>query len=258
MMSNERYEVFALKYAERNSRTRNDSFMFDDDHTSQHDMDYFIWVARNAERTVLIDTGYDTAEAKRRNRPILNDPTEMLGRLGIKPMDVTDLVVTHLHYDHAGGLHLFEHAQFHIQEAELGFAVSGCMCHPTLRAPFTADHVCTTVRQLYNGKVTFYTGSGQVAPGIRVHHVGGHSSGLQIVDIDTETGPVILASDASHYYENYRKAKLFPIVVNPPAMLEGFAKLRSFEEQGYTVVPGHDPQVLQRSPPHLPGIVKLA
>lgn len=257
-MSHEQYEVFALKYAERNSRTRNDSFMFDDDHASQHDMDYYIWVARNAERTILIDTGYDADEARRRNRPILKDPIEMLKMLGASPADISDVVVTHLHYDHAGGLHNFEHAQLHMQEAELSFAVSGCMCHPTLRAPFTADHVCAAVRQLYGGKVTFYSGSGQVAPGLRVHQVGGHSKGLQIVDIDTATGPLILASDASHYFENYRRAKLFPIVVDPQAMLHGFAQLRNFEERGYKVVPGHDPEVLKINQSYLPGIAKLA
>ncbi|WDR01578.1 FCD domain-containing protein [Devosia algicola] len=207
LMADDQYEVFALKYAERNGRTRADSFQFDDDHASPHAMDYYIWVLRNHARTILVDTGYDTREATRRGRPILSEPIGMLKRLGIAPTDITDLIVTHLHYDHAGSLDQFEHARFHLQQAELGFAVSPCMCHPVLRAPFTAEHVCTAVKQLYSGKLTFHDGSAQIVPGVRVHRVGGHSSGLQIVEVDTANGPLILASDASHYYENFEREK---------------------------------------------------
>ncbi|WDR04521.1 N-acyl homoserine lactonase family protein [Devosia rhodophyticola] len=248
-MADDQYEVFALKYAQRNGRTRADSFQFDDDHASPHDMDYFVWILRNGARTILVDTGYDTKEAARRGRPILSEPIDMLKRMDIAPTDITDLIVTHLHYDHAGSLDQFEHAQFHLQQAELGFAVSPCMCHSALRAPFTADHVCTAVKQLYAGKLTFHDGSGQIVPGVRVHRVGGHSSGLQIVEVDTANGPLVLASDASHYYENFEREKLFPIVVDPLAMLDGFKLLQTYRAKGAIVVPGHDPEVLKRFAP---------
>ncbi|MEM1301677.1 MAG: MBL fold metallo-hydrolase, partial [Pseudomonadota bacterium] len=101
------WEVYAVKYAERNSRTRADSFIFDDNHDAPHAMDYFIWVLQKGDRTILVDTGYDAAEAASRNRPIATDPRDALKPLGIVAEDVTEIIVTHLHYDHAGGLHLF-------------------------------------------------------------------------------------------------------------------------------------------------------
>ncbi len=64
MSDRETYEVFALKYAERSDRTRGNSFIFDDDHASVHPIDYFIWVIRNAHRTIVVDTGYDSAEGQ--------------------------------------------------------------------------------------------------------------------------------------------------------------------------------------------------
>ena len=76
------WEVFAIKYAERNSRTRADSFIFDDDHASQHDMDYFIWVLKSENRTIVVDTGYDEVEARRRDRPILRDPGKLSSSCG--------------------------------------------------------------------------------------------------------------------------------------------------------------------------------
>ena len=78
------WQVYALKYAERNSRTRADSFLFDDDHASPHDMDYFIWVLKSGDRTIVVDTGYDTKEANRRDRPIIRDPAQSLEAIGIK------------------------------------------------------------------------------------------------------------------------------------------------------------------------------
>ena len=99
----ETWQVFALKYAERNERQRLDSFLFDDDHASPHAMDYFVWVVRNANRTILVDTGYDATEAARRGRPVQRHPVEALKAVDIAPEDIDTVIVTHLHYDHAGG-----------------------------------------------------------------------------------------------------------------------------------------------------------
>lgn len=244
----ETYEVYALKYAERNSRTRADSFLFDDDHASQHDMDYFIWVIRNENRTIVVDTGYDEKEAAGRGRDILKDPVTCLAEFGIAADEVETVIVSHLHYDHAGKLPAFEKAQFHIQAAEMAYATGPCMCHDALRAPFTADHVCDMVRKVYSGKVTFHDGDGEIAPGVTVHRVGGHSSGLQIIQVMTKNGPLVLASDASHYYENFLKKKLFPIVVNAAEMLAGFDRLTAMAPSPEAIIPGHDPLVRRLFP----------
>jgi len=65
------WEVHAVKYAERNARTRADSFIFDDNHDAPHAMDYFMWVLRRGDEVILVDTGYDQPEAASRERPIL-------------------------------------------------------------------------------------------------------------------------------------------------------------------------------------------
>lgn len=258
------WDIHAVKYADRNARTRADSFLFDDNHDAPHAMDYYIWVLRRGAETIVVDTGYDTAEATARGRPIRMEPGEALAPLGITPQDVTTVIVTHLHYDHAGGLHLFPNATLHMQAAEMAFATGPCMCHDALRMPFTADHVCEAVKRLYSGKVIFHDGEAQVAEGVTVHCIGGHSRGLQCVRVRTQSGWMVLASDAAHYYENFMAEKPFPIVVDLQDMLDGFTTLKRLASAPNLIIPGHDPLVRDLFPagvaPHItrldPGPIK--
>lgn len=242
------WEVYAVKYADRNSRTRRDSFIFDDDHAALHPMDYFMWVLRRGSETILVDTGYDASEARLRDRPIRQDPAASLAPLGLKPEDITCVIVTHLHYDHAGGLHLFPNAKLHMQAAEMAYATGPCMCHDTLRMPFTAGHICEAVTRLYSGQVVFHDGDSEVAEGVTVHCIGGHSRGLQAVRVRTAAGWLILASDAAHYYENIFARKPFPIVVDLQNMLDGFDTLQKLATAPTLIVPGHDPLVTKAYP----------
>ncbi len=242
------WQVHAVKYADRNARTRADSFIFDDNHDAPHAMDYFMWVLTNGDQTILVDTGYDQPEAAARDRPITLDPREALKPLGVKAETITQLIVTHLHYDHAGGLHLFPNATIHLQQAEMAYATGPCMCHGTLQMPFTADHVCEAVKRVYSGRCVFHDGDGQVADGVTVHCLGGHSRGLQAVRVRTDAGWLCLASDATHYYENVFEKKPFPIVVDLEDMLAGFDTLHRLASDPKLIIPGHDPLIRELFP----------
>lgn len=245
---NDHWAVYALKYAERNGRTRAESFLDDDHPAAPHGMDYFVWVLDNGTRQILVDTGYDATEADRRGRPILRDPAQSLQALQLDPGTVDTVIITHLHYDHAGGLDRYPQATFHLQDVEMSFATGPCMCDPTLQAPFTVDHVCEMVRHVYAGRVVFHRGDAEVAPGVTLHRIGGHSKGLQVVRVMTATGPLCLASDAAHYYENFLEGRLFPIVVDTDAMRAGFKTIVALGGTTERVIPGHDPLVRERFP----------
>ena len=242
------WEVHAVKYADRDARIRGDSFLFDDRHDVPHPMDYFLWVLRRGAETILVDSGYDAAEGTARARPIRMDPADALAPLGVVPGAVEHIVVTHLHYDHAGGLHLFPRARLHLQAAEMAYATGPCMRHGTLRMPFTADHVCEAIRRLYAGQVVFHDGDAEIADGVTVHRIGGHSRGLQAVRVRTTAGWLVLASDAAHFYENLHARKPFPIVVDLEDMLRGFDTLERLASARALIVPGHDPAVMRLFP----------
>jgi glyoxylase-like metal-dependent hydrolase (beta-lactamase superfamily II) len=247
-MSSDTYEILALKYARLAERRRFESFISADDHDAPHPIDYFVWVIRNAERTIVVDTGFDATEGAKRGRKIDRTPAAALEQVGVAASTVDQVIVTHLHYDHAGTLSAFPKARFHLQAAEMAYATGPCMCHAHLRHPFTADHVCEMVRNVYSGRVIFQNGDGEIAPGITVHKIGGHSRGLQCVRVATATGPVVLASDASHFYENFEMGKVFPITIDIGDVLDGYRRLIALAGSPRRVVPGHDPLVLERYP----------
>ncbi|MGR3502289.1 N-acyl homoserine lactonase family protein [Pseudaestuariivita sp.] len=242
------WSIYALKYAERNARTRADSFLKDDHPAAPHGMDYFVWVLDNGAQQIVVDTGYDADEGARRDRPILRDPAQALSALSLDAETVETVIITHLHYDHAGGLTRYPRAKFHMQAQEMAFATGPCMCDPAQQAPYTAEHICDMVRHVFSGRVVFHQGDAQVAPGVTVHRVGGHSSGLQAVRVMTAQGPVCLASDAAHYYENFEAGKLFPIVFDQAEMRRGFTLIQSLAKGSGLVIPGHDPLVRERFP----------
>jgi glyoxylase-like metal-dependent hydrolase (beta-lactamase superfamily II) len=258
-MMDETYEILALKYAGITDRTRFDSFMYPDDHASPHPIDFFVWVIRNANRTILLDTGFDRTEARRRDCPVELEPLEALQRIGIAADSIETVIISHLHFDHAGTLDHYPAAQFHIQEAEVAYATGPCMCERgTMGDAYTADHVCSLVKKIYSGRVQFHDGDGEVAPGVTVHRTGGHTKGLQSVRVATESGYVVLASDASHYYENFERRQPFSITLDVAETVRSYTRLEALATSRKHVIPGHDPLVLTRYPawkPETQGLV---
>ena len=116
------------------------------------------------------------------------------------------MIVTHLHYDHVGNFEIFPRATFHLQDREMAYATGRYMCHQRLRMPFDVENVTGMVRELYRGRVAFHDGDEELASGLSLHLVGGHSHGLQFVRVHTARGWVVVASDAAHFYANWRAA----------------------------------------------------
>ena len=159
-------------------------------------------------------------------------------------------VLTHLHYDHAGNLDKLPNAQFHVQDDELDFATGRYMCFVPMRHAYSVEDVVTLVRYVYQDRVVFHDGDEHIAPGVSLLKIGGHTKGLQAVRVNTQRGWVVLASDASHYYENMEKGRPFPIVHNVADMLSGYARLSAAAQSEDHIIPGHDPQVMSRYPRH--------
>ena len=246
-MSDDTYEVYAVRYGHHDRRSP-ENFLGGDPHDILQPLDFYVWAIVGAGRTYLVDTGFDAAMAARRKRDLLKPVDDGLAAIGIKPDAVEDVIVTHLHYDHTGNYELFPRARYHLQDGEMAYATGRCMCHAHLRMPFEADDVTAMVRKVFAGRVVFHDGDEEIAPGLTVHRIGGHSKGLQSVRVKTRRGHVVLASDATHLYQHIDEGRVFPITYNVGEVLEGYAKLKRLAPSRDHIVPGHDPQVLARYP----------
>ena len=130
----------------------------------------------------------------------------------------------------------------------MSFATGRCMCFSGLRLPFSVEHVTQMVRHVFSERVTFHSDEGEVAPGVTLHRVGGHSDGLQVVRVETARGPVVLASDAAHFYGNMHRRNPFPIVYNVGDMYQGWLTVERLAGHPDRVIPGHDPLVTEIYP----------
>ncbi len=249
----EPYEVYAVRYA-RHDRSASANFLGGDPHDDPMPLDYFVWAIRGRGKTYVVDTGFGAEQARERRRELLRSPAEGLRAIGIDPARVEDVIITHMHYDHAGGLDLFPNANFHIQDREAAFCTGRMMCHDTFRHSMAVEDVLGLVRRVFGGRVRFHDGAEEIAPGLSVHFIGGHTMGLQCVRVETRRGYVVLASDAAHLYAHLEQRRAFPVVYNVADMLEGHETLKRLATSPRHIVPGHDPLVGQIYPAARPGL----
>ena len=251
------YELFALKYATRPAN-RSDHFIGGDPHDGPMPMDYFVWVAKNADRAVVIDIGFTAESGGKRGRTLDRDPIDSLALLGVDPAKVEDVILTHMHYDHVGNFHKFPKARFHLQEPEMQYATGRHMKYKQLAKSFEPDDVCGVVRLNFDGRVVYHNGPAVILPGIGLVPTGGHSAGLQFVNVNTRRGNVVVASDVAHYYENMETYRPFTTALHIDKMLEAFDTLRAHAPTPDHIVPGHDPLVMTRYPAPSPALEGIA
>jgi glyoxylase-like metal-dependent hydrolase (beta-lactamase superfamily II) len=240
------FEILAVKYATVD-RARQSNFLnpVDGDPDAPMALDFFVWLVVGHGTVLLVDTGFSSASALVRNRQYLVSPMESVRRLGYTMEEVKDVVITHLHYDHAGNLGAFPNAKLWVQDREVRYATGDCMCDPKQNHFFSTDDVACLINQ---GNVQLVDGFHELRDGIELHRVGGHTDGLQVVRVRTARGWVVLASDAAHYRENLLKDNPFPAIYNLDDMLLGYARIRELADGEENIVPGHDPQVCVRFP----------
>lgn len=253
------YEVTAVRYGTR-STTKSDVFLHYDSYGEPDEsigMDYFFWVARSPARTILVDCGFNERSGARRGRTMLCPPVVALRRLGIAPEDIGLLILTHGHYDHIGNLDEFPAAELIMSAREYEFWTGPLADRPLFATSSEASDVDALRRARDAGRLRLLPrraadatpAAHDVADGVRVLEVGGHTPGELVVLVSDGDGEVVLASDALHYYDEMRLDRPFRHVTDLPAMYAGFELLRGLAENGARkVVAGHDPEVMRRFP----------
>ena len=123
------------------------------------------------------------------------------------------------------------------------FATGRWMLDEGERGAYSAEHVAELVHRLFEKRVAFHREDGEVAPRVTVHRMPGHTMGMQAVRVPTRRGWVLLASDATHYYEHWVRRVPFAICWSRDDLLQSYRRFESLADSEDHVVPGHDPLV---------------
>lgn len=244
------YAVYAVQYGRRQG-VRGEHFLgWDNASGERHDTAYYAWLALSADRTVLIDCGiHPDAALLTPGWHFREAVVDILGAAGVTAAQVDTLVLTHLHYDHAGGMRTIPGARVVVQQAELAYWAGPEARRITREAWLTdPEDIRHLARRPTGRQIDFVDGDVTVAPGLSAHRVGGHTAGLQIVRVQTDAGPAVIASDASHFFENMETDRPGPVLHDMPGVFRGFDQARRLAAGG-PVVPGHDPRVMERFAP---------
>lgn len=252
------YRVYAVRYAMNPTRTRNGAFVRDLDPTEPLGIDFYFWVAISDEEVVVIDTGMAAELAARQGHTLVIDPIAALSKLGIAPADVKTVVMTHLHYDHAGNTDAFPNATFHLQAEEMAFVTGPLMAHRWLRHAYSSAEIQRFVGYLHDDRLRLHGREAEIADGMTVHWVGGHSLGQEVVRIRTESGWLVLASDALHYGEELTRGIPYALSANNVDMLASHERIRQLAGQRGRIIPGHDPLVIKEFPVAVEGLEGIA
>lgn len=247
------YEVVIVKYGTRETR-KSDVFLNYAIYGEPDEpirMDYFFWVVRNERCTILVDTGFSKIGGAVRNRTFLIDPARAYAALGVDPASQPTVVITHAHYDHIGNIDLFPAASLVLAQREYDFWTGPRAGRAQFQHSVQREEIAALAAAHADGRVRTFADRTELAPGIELIEIGGHTPGQSVVLVRTASGPVLLASDAIHYYEEYERDRPFAFVADLVAMYAGFDRIRAMVDAGVVrhLVSGHDPDTLARFTP---------
>ncbi|MFG2007132.1 N-acyl homoserine lactonase family protein [Spirillospora sp. NPDC048911] len=248
------FRVYAICYGHRDGRRGQHFHGYDERWDEPHPTAYYVWLAISDRHTVVIDTGISPDRAERLpGLDYLASPVATLERMGFAAGSVDHVVLTHLHYDHTGTADAFERARYVVQRTELDYWTGPWAKRIGRERWLVGDRDLTRLLAAHDeGRVSLVDGDADVVPGLSVHLVGGHTAGTQVVRVRTARGHLVLASDASHFYENVEEDRPFAILHSMTGMYGAFDRIKELADGPGLIVPGHDPEVRRRFP-RLPG-----
>jgi glyoxylase-like metal-dependent hydrolase (beta-lactamase superfamily II) len=230
------------------------------DRSRKLDIQMMVWVLKGPNgANVLVDSGfYRDKFFKQWKVKDFIKPSEAIGKVGLKPEDITDLIITHMHWDHADGMDLFPKARVWIQQDEYSYYTGEGWQPAGNHGGIDADDVMALVKLNIEGRVRLLKGDNQeVASGIKVYTGGRHTYASQYVGVRAKAGTVVIASDNCYLYENLDKHAPIAQTLDSESNLKAQDRMKQLASNMRLIVPGHDPSVFTRFPTPGNGVAKI-
>ena len=252
-----RYEISAVRYGVL-ERFPVAALVAGADTSRRADIALMVWLARApGGRNVLVDAGFYRDKFVRRWHPTQYErPSAALARVGLRPEDVSDVIISHVHWDHLDGVDLFPRARVWIQRSEYEYYVDGAG-RPRAPAIDSAD-AAMLAGLSRDGRIELIAGdSTEILPGITVYTGGKHTYASQYAAVRTASGVVILASDNAYLYENLEQHRPITQTLDSLSNLRAQERMHRLASAPRLIVPGHDPAVFVRFPAPGGGVARI-
>jgi glyoxylase-like metal-dependent hydrolase (beta-lactamase superfamily II) len=251
------YEIYAVKYAGPFLRPVA-KVLWNTDWEKEIEVNYYIWVVRGNNETLIVDCGVAPALAQEMKLQGYVNPVEVLARIGIEASQVRRVVMTHIHFDHANGAELFPQATFYIQEKEFNFWIKDPISQ---KPPFLmlSDPVGNAHLEKLEGteRLVLVKGDQVILPGIELLFAPGHTPGLQAVAVNTAKGTAIVGSDCAHIFRNYEEEIPSCFITDMVAWMKTYDRLKSKGSSFDLLLPGHDMKMLTQYPKVAEDVTRL-
>ena len=227
--------------------------------------------AMGERRAILVDCGFKSGDSMTGSRfQNIEMPAAVLAKTGFRPEEVDTLVLTHLHFDHAGNFDAFPNARIYVQRIEYEKWRAAIASIPDLSAgkqhwalsSMDAEALARLGKAVDEGKVTLLDGDAQIAPGVTCRLAADtHTFGSQWVEVQTRSGPYVIAGDCVYWYANIER--MWPpgyLQGNPWNLMATYERLRSLvgDAQLERIIPGHDMQIFSRHRNWMAGLNPVA
>ena len=215
------------------------------------DIAMIIWLIRGGGHNILFDSGFHR-ESWLKEFP-MNDflrPDEAVKLAGVKPEEITDVVISHAHWDHLDGIDLFPKATVWIQKEEFRYYTGEAWQAGGQHGGIDAEDVKELVRLNTEGRLRLVDGDNvEIFPGIRAYTGARHTYASQYLRIEGRPS-FVLASDNCYLYRNLaeHKASATFLEADEPGNIKNQARMIELAGSVDRVIPGHDALEFQKFP----------
>jgi glyoxylase-like metal-dependent hydrolase (beta-lactamase superfamily II) len=252
-----KYEVYAIRYGTLKDFSVS-GLVAGADRSRKMDIALMIWLIKGDGKNILVDSGFYRDQFMQRWHPTdYEKPSVAVERAGIKADDVTDVIISHIHWDHADGFDLFPKAKIWIQKDEIEY-YAGEAWNGKTRSAADPDDILGLVKLNTQGRVGLVNGDAQeILRGIVCYIGGKHTYQSQFVAVKTGAATVVLASDNVYLYENLEKHVPIAATLDADSNLRAQDRMKQIASNPKLIIPGHDPAVMKNFPEVAPGVVKI-
>jgi glyoxylase-like metal-dependent hydrolase (beta-lactamase superfamily II) len=252
------YEVYALRYATL-PQFPVAELVKGAEPGRKLDIAMIVWLVRGNGRTILVDSGFYRPQFFKDWK--VNDytrPDQAVEKFGVRPEDVTDVIITHMHWDHADGADLFPNARIWLQQDEYTYYTGEAWHKKNTHGGIDREDVMMMVNKNIAGQLAFVAGDAQqIIPGITCYTGGKHTYQSQYVTVQTAHGTVVLASDNMYLYENLDKHVPIAATLDAASNLRAQDRMKTLATKPEWIIPGHDPAEFTRFPKVAEGVVRI-